>query len=221
MENKIFYKRKIIVDKLLTYGFKRKDNNYIYTKNILNDSLQVQVIYTKTNDILKVKVIDNEFNEEYTSFRRKEKGEFSSQVVTEIEKILIDIKNKVTKENYFLYQQSNRITDYIKKEYQIEPEFLWKNDNKNAVFRNKNNQKWFGIIMNINRYKLDNISEDIEVINVKLNPEKIILLLKKTGYYPAYHMNKKYWITIVLNETIKDQQIKELIKESYSYTIKK
>ncbi|MBP3799889.1 MAG: MmcQ/YjbR family DNA-binding protein, partial [Bacilli bacterium] len=41
-------------------------------------------------------------------------------------------------------------------------------------------------------------------------------LLKKKGYYEAYHMNKKSWITIILDDTVSDNDIKKLIDNSYS-----
>jgi predicted DNA-binding protein (MmcQ/YjbR family) len=74
--------------------------------------------------------------------------------------------------------------------------------------------------MNINRNKLDKAREDeeIEVINVKLKADKIATLLLKPGFYPAYHMNKKNWITISLDNTLKDEEIMNYIIESHQYT---
>lgn len=74
--------------------------------------------------------------------------------------------------------------------------------------------------MNINRNKLDKAREDeeIEVINVKLKADKIATLLSKPGFYPAYHMSKKNWITISLDNTLKDEEIMNYIIESHQYT---
>ena len=68
--------------------------------------------------------------------------------------------------------------------------------------------------MNINESKLNNGSEDIEIINVKLDKDKILSLLNKKGFYKAYHMNKNNWISIILNDTLKDDEIFKLIDES-------
>ena len=59
----------------------------------------------------------------------------------------------------------------------------------------------------------------MEILNVKLDKHKISNLINKDGLYTAYHMNKKSWITIVLDETLSDDFIMELIDESYSYTV--
>ena len=69
--------------------------------------------------------------------------------------------------------------------------------------------------MNINKTKLGKENIKVEIINVKLNPEKIKQLIIKKGYYPAYHMNKKNWITITLDDTLEDEIIEKLIDESY------
>lgn len=74
--------------------------------------------------------------------------------------------------------------------------------------------------MNLDKGKLDTKDTgEIEIINVKLEPNQIKKLLKKKGFYPAYHMNKKNWITIILNDTVEDDYIMKLIEKSYSYTL--
>ena len=70
--------------------------------------------------------------------------------------------------------------------------------------------------MNINISKIESGNKEIEIINVKLNRDKIQKLLNKKGFYKAYHMNKIDWITIILNDTVSDLDIIELIDESYN-----
>ena len=117
--------------------------------------------------------------------------------------------------------QSNRITNYIIGKYNTKPEFLWEKLDGSAVFRNKENNKWFGIIMDINKNKLDKENKIIEIINVKLDNKTIEKLIKEKGFYNAYHMNKKSWITIVLDDTLKDEEIIKYIDESYNIIKKK
>ena len=74
--------------------------------------------------------------------------------------------------------------------------------------------------MNIDNNKLDKkLNGEVEIINLKLEPSEIENLLKMDGFYPAYHMNKKSWISIILNDTISDEEILKLVEKSYSYTI--
>ena len=58
-------------------------------------------------------------------------------------------------------------------------------------------------------------SGKIDVLNVKLNPDLIENLIDKKHFFPAYHMNKKYWITILLDSDTDLTLVKSLIDESF------
>ncbi|MBR6137582.1 MAG: MmcQ/YjbR family DNA-binding protein [Bacilli bacterium] len=215
-EEEIFKKSIIDYDKCLKYGFVKEQDIYIYKKDILNN--EFQVIITITNNIIKGKIIEKELNEEYFNYRIENQiGEFVNNIRDEYKKILLDIKDKCTKSNTFIYPQTNRINNWIKDTFSNNPEFLW-DDDKNAVYRHDKTKKWYGIIMEINKNKLTKENKLVEVMNVKLPPDLINDLLKKEGFYKAYHMNKKYWISFILDDSIKDQELEELINISFTLT---
>ena len=215
-EEEIFKKSIIDYDKCLKYGFVKEQDIYIYKKDILNN--EFQVIITITNNIIKGKIIEKELNEEYFNYRIENQiGEFVNNIRDEYKKILLDIKDKCTKSNTFIYPQTNRINNWIKDTFSNNPEFLW-DDDKNAVYRHDKTKKWYGIIMEINKNKLTKENKLVEVMNVKLPPELINDLLKKEGFYKAYHMNKKYWISFILDDSVKDQELEELINISFTLT---
>ena len=64
-------------------------------------------------------------------------------------------------------------------------------------------------------------ADEVEVLNVKLDPVKIPLLEKADGFHPCYHMNRKHWITVVLDGSVSDDYIMELIEESHALSIRK
>ena len=70
--------------------------------------------------------------------------------------------------------------------------------------------------MNVDGMKFENKSGEVEVLNIKLDKLKIQDLLNKKGYYPAYHMNKKSWISIILDYTVDNEIIYSLIDQSYN-----
>ena len=215
-EEEIFKKSIIDYDKCLKYGFVKEQDIYIYKKDILNN--EFQVIITITNNIIKGKIIEKELNEEYFNYRIENQiGEFVNNIRDEYKKILLDIKDKCTKSNTFIYPQTNRINNWIKDTFSNNPEFLW-DDDKNAVYRHDKTKKWYGIIMEINKNKLTKENKLVEVMNVKLPPDLINDLLKKEGFYKAYHMNKKYWISFILDDSVKDQELEELINISFTLT---
>ena len=61
----------------------------------------------------------------------------------------------------------------------------------------------------------------IDVINLKVRPETIESLIDHESFFPAYHMNKKYWITVMLNQRATFEKVINLIEESYLIVKKK
>ncbi len=216
IENEIIKGKKVNFDHLLSYGFKEKNNRYEYEKSILDQHFLVSVTITK-NGQLTGKIWDNHVNDEYTAFRIKDQnGEFAGHIREEYQQILQDIVNRCFNSNYFLYDQTNRLANKIIKQYGNKPEFLWKKNPGFGIFRNVVSKKWYAAFMNIDQNKLDpKKNGEVEILNVKLNSNKIKELGKKKVFYPAYHMNKKNWITILLNDTMNDELIMEYINESY------
>lgn len=215
IENTIFRKGSVNFEKLENYGFKKENGKYILEKKFLNGEFSANIIIGEDGDI-NGKVIDLQMNEEYVNIRTDSNGVFVNKVREAYKDILLDIKNHCFNSKYFVSDQANRIVDYVRNKYNRSPEFLWERSDGDAVFRRSDNNKWFGIIMTVDKSKLYNDKGLLEIINVKLDTDKIQNLLKRKGYYEAYHMNKKYWITIVLDDTLSDDDIEMLINESYN-----
>ena len=215
IENEVFKRTNVNFKNLEKYGFKKDKDNYIFEKQFLNDDFKA-IIIVDNKGIISGKVIDLQVDEEYTNIRTEMSGEFVNKVREAYKNVLIDIRNNCFETNYFIFEQSNRINKYIKEKYNNAPEFLWDKFPGYAVYRNENNNKWYGIIMNLNLSKLDSGTGEVEIINVKLDEDKIQKLLKQKGFYEAYHMSKTDWISIILNDTLKDEEITSLIDESYN-----
>ena len=146
-------------------------------------------------------------------------GSFVSQIKDEYLSLLKDIRDKCFESNLYFFAQTKRIVNQIDILYHDKPLFLWSKYPKYAVFKNSSSNKWYAIIMNIDKSKLMlDSSDEVEIINLKLAPDKVLNLLTKKGFYPAYHMNKKNWLSIILDDTLLDQDILDLISESYAYT---
>ena len=57
-------------------------------------------------------------------------------------------------------------------------------------------------------------------INVKAEPMAVILWQQIfPACRPAYHMNKEHWLSIVLDGSMKDEEIMRLIHDSYRLTL--
>ena len=108
---------------------------------------------------------------------------------------------------------------YIKNVYRVTAEFPWLSAPTFAVYRHESNQKWFAVIMEIPKAKLGIDEEgNINVVNLKSDPLLIGSLILDNGLYPAYHMNKSYWISVVLDGTVDTEKLKWLTEISHTLT---
>ena len=106
--------------------------------------------------------------------------------------------------------------------YGCVPEYPWFKYPGYAVYRHSENKKWFAVVMDLPKRKFGiNEDETVDVMNLKCDPLIIGSLLLEKGFYPAYHMNKGYWISVMLDGSVPDEKIKWLIEMSFDLTIKK
>ena len=75
--------------------------------------------------------------------------------------------------------------------------------------------------MNIKRNKIDSGDDEIEEINVKVDESLFPSILSIKGIFKAYHMNKKNWIAIALDDEISDEKIMEYVDMSYKFSLQK
>ena len=108
---------------------------------------------------------------------------------------------------------------YIESKYATRPEQTFSKFPEYCIFRHKHNGKWYGLVMNVQKNKLTIEGEgETDIIDVKVEPELVGSLLKKNGYYRAYHMNKENWISIDLKSDVTVQEVEEMIDNSYELT---
>ncbi|MBE6913210.1 MAG: MmcQ/YjbR family DNA-binding protein [Ruminococcaceae bacterium] len=113
------------------------------------------------------------------------------------------------------------IEKYILKTYGSVAEYPWNTAPKYAVYRHEDNRKWFAVVMDIPKRKLGIDSDEIvDIMNVKCDPILVASLLSEEGFFPAYHMVKGKWITIML-DSVDDKRIKWLLGMSFELTMKK
>lgn len=73
--------------------------------------------------------------------------------------------------------------------------------------------------MDIPRSRLGLKGESIiDVVNLKCDPVMIGSLRTQEGFFPAYHMNKDKWISVSLDGSVDDEQLKMLLDLSYDAT---
>ena len=112
--------------------------------------------------------------------------------------------------------QRERIIQHIQDRYAAEPEHLWARYPNYAVFRQSASRKWFAAVMDVAKKSIALPGDGTaDVMDLKCDPVLVGSLLAQDGFLPAYHMSKSSWISILLDETVPDEQIFPLIELSY------
>ena len=222
IEQKIFRRRRFSAKCLEEYGFGNKDACYSLSKEFMDGDFTAEIRVYGNGDV-RGRVMDNMVGEEYIPLRMPNyAGAFVGSVRTAYEELLLDIAEKCCSEVSFVSDQSNRIAALILDRYSVEPDFPWDEGEHepSGVFRHGRNNKWFGLIMNIDRRHLDkNAAEEmVDVINLKADEKKTGFLHKIRGIYPAYHMNHSKWISVTLDNTLDDRDVMDLVDESFRLT---
>ena len=201
------------------YGFVENQGVWTYSSTILQGDFLMMV--TVEDGDLSFQVYDHETGDLYPQVHMTGmRGTFVGTVREACLEELFDIRKACFEVQEFLCPQTKRIMALLQEKYGNQLEYLWEKSPDTAVLRHEDNQKWYAILMRISWEKLDKGKEgEVEVVNLKNDQVAEMLTLK--GIYPAFHMNKSYWISVPLDDKLSDQQILDLIKTSWGLTRKK
>ena len=98
------------------------------------------------------------------------------------------------------------------------PDYPFDEDFETAVLRHTDNRKWYAIVMRVSRRKFGfDGHEVIDVANLKLPTEMFGSFGATDGVYPAYHMNKLHWISVLLPDA-PDDVVQFLVNVSFEAT---
>ena len=211
---KLLRSRKINFNKLLGYGFIKKEDKYEYEDVLIKDEFDIKITFF-LDERFDYQVIDLIEGEEYMLVKvTGASGGYVGKVRKAVFDKLKEIIMKCSSPEIFKSVQTKQVIGYIREKYYNEPEFLWKESDGNAVFRHKENKKWYGVLMTVQKSKFGLEDDEItEAINLKMAPEEIEKIIDNKRYFPAYHMNKEHWLS--LSEEIPLSQVFSFIDESY------
>ena len=224
----IFIRKRPLVKEALKYGFRRSDdgNDLIYSDKIMDGDFTCSVAIHPDGTV-KCLVLDTESGEEYTPVNIEAyTGSYVGSVREAFREMLTRIEESCFEDVPFVSDQANRIALAIENKYGARPEHPFKKD-EGAVFRHSTSGRWFALDMYVKRSKIDDQNTDgteaeiegmIDVMNVKIDPDKLDALLREPGICRCYHMNKKLWVTLTMDDRLSDDRIMKLIQNSYDLT---
>lgn len=196
-------------DKLAELGFEKSGNDF-FLKTDLDEDFFTTVEISETT--LNAKVFEKSSGDEYVLVNvESATGGFVGEIRTKVSSLINRIKNEcfITKELTAEY------ISWIKEKFSVTDDHPW-NTSEEMVFRCPNN-KWFALIMEIPLKKLFGQSEEkIHVVNLKADSNLIPQLIDEKSIFPAWHMNKKYWITVLLTTVTDFSKLCQLTEQSFN-----
>ena len=201
------------------YGFVEDQGIWTYSSIILQGDFLMKV--TVVDGDLIFQVFDQETGDLYPQVHMESmRGTFVGSVREACLEELFDIRKACFEVQEFICPQTKRIMIRVQEMYENQLEYLWEKSPDTAVLRHEDNQKWYAVLMKISWKKLDKARDGlVEVVNLK--HDQVSDLLAENGIYPGFHMNKRYWISLPLDDTLTDEKVLELFEKSYFLTSKK
>ena len=200
-------------EQLKDFGFTEEAKKLVYRKEILDSSFLIEIVYIDSQFL--IEVYDLEFDEIYSLFSVDSAvGETVQNIRENVEKLLSLILGLADESGKI----SSEIIDYCNNKYggnRVNP--FKKYPDILALVNEKN--KWYSLFLDVEYNKLNkntDITTKVKILNVKYPTDKILEIIDNKNIFPAYHMNKKHWISIAIDKNIKLETIKELIGISYS-----
>lgn len=217
MKNSVFDYKSPDYDKLVRYGFTVRGDAYSYTTELLNGQFQLRIEISAASGEVKTRLIDSATEEPYTLHLVEDAvGAFVGAIRSEYERVLSEISERCFVRDAFKSGYAHKVIGYVRERYGDELEFLWKTSPSTAVWRRKDNRKWYGILFLLSKRKLGLDSDEaVDIIDLRADPEVLSQIADGKRYFPGYHMNKKSWMSICLDGSVPIEEIYAWIDKSY------
>ena len=214
----IFRSAKIKKDSLEAAGFATTDGEtYTMSPTVSAGAFRADITLSLEAQTLTVHLFDTETGEKYALFDMPSShGAFVASLREEVQQIIDEIRSKC-------FESKDLKKDYIswiKNQFGAEPDFPWPDTPDYCVFRCQN-EKWFALVMRL-KYKQLGLTgdENVWVVNIKADQTEIPNLIDHKSIFPAWHMNKKHWITVLLTAVTDFEKLCELTLKSYELVSK-
>ena len=209
LESDLFAYLRPRADMLQKYGFRKEENNYVLEKELIRDEFNA-VVRVDEHGHVSGSVIDCFSGEEFVPVRiAGQSGPYVSHVRDTYLSMLEEIAAACFVPVDFSEDMANKMAEWVKEAYGDVVDHPFEKDQGSGVFRRRDSRKWYGAVLHIPYEKLMAKQGETDILNVKIRPEEKEALLQKDGFFPAWHMNRTHWISILLDGTVSEDVLKE------------
>lgn len=194
---------------LAEWGFKNGQARYVLVEG------EFELHMTLSDQELELVVYDLAMEEPYTLF---EVASASGALVTGLRQQVDDILNRILGQQIQDNPLVERLVDHVATTYGLAPAHPFKRHPEIIGFKVPTVDKLFGIFLPVDYCRLDKTStrtDQVLVLNLKGQPEHIVERIDNERYFPAYHMNKRHWFSLLLDAQTDWDQLTSLLAESY------
>ena len=216
----IFRSAKIKKDSLEAAGFVTTDGTtYTMNTTVSNATFNANITLSLSEQTLTVHLFDSATGERYALFDMPNAhGAFIAALREEVQQIIDDIKSKCFEIN----DLKDDYIAWIKNHFGAEPDYPWPDDAPYSFVFRCPNEKWFALVMKIKYRQLGLTGDEaVWVVNMKAEQDTIPTLIDRKSIFPAWHMNKKHWITVLLTAATDFEKLCELTQKSYELVERK
>lgn len=223
IEQAVFARKRWLPERMADYGFRQLGQNFMLEKDFMDGDFRAALTVSESGAV-SGHVVDRMTGEEYDQLRRREaNGTYVNMVREAYRNLFLEIAGACCMDVLFASDQANRLTDFMEDKFHVSPDYPFSKTARYrsyGTFRHGGNRKWFALVMNVKRGVVDkSASKDmVDIINLKIDPKEGERLFQMPGIYPAYHMNHRTWISVVLDETVSDEKVMALIETSFALT---
>ncbi len=194
---------------LLRLGFAKTEEGFYRECEILDGAFLLRISVEGAE--VTTSLLEKDSGEPYELYRvESAHGDYVGMVREAVREVLLEIKANCYPVSWTKRKQPEEILNYIHEAFEEEEEYPWK-EYGYAIVRRKDNQKWYALFMEL----------PVSKVGIDEDRQEVIMNIAHDGadvdhkvFYPAYHMNKKSWVSMVLDGSVSTDDIIAYINQS-------
>ena len=213
-----FENKRVNMSKLGQFGFEPNQNGQYQFRILIMQGQFKMIIELNTDGSLNTTLTDTTTSEVYVlHLTSQAHGQFVGQVAQAYQDVLYNIEQHCYGNDVFQSTPERKLIAQVKAVYGDDLEFLWPKFPQNAVWRRSDTHKWYGALLTVTSDKLalPGATHVVTVLDLRARPEDLSMLIDGQHYLPGYHMNKKHWYSILLDDVVPLATIMDDVKVSY------
>ena len=200
-ESDVFLQYRPVRERMLRHGFVQSGDDLVFRGEIMFGKFQAEFRWSGRNG---PRITIREDGEEYTLIHvESADGDYVRRIRDACIVWMTELRDACFARRRFCGEQANRIAEALLRQFGDAPDDPWQEKYPGiGVFRRPENGKWYAIIMNIEGKPVRRPGVHCDVLTFRAGTDRAGELFRTHGFLPAYHMNHKSWVSVVLDDSI-------------------